>query len=219
MSCGAAHCLHEQTLTEDLCTLPPLSSGLDAIGRVWDARTGRAVWVLDGHVKQITALDWSPNGYQLATGSADDSVKIWDIRKLACTYTIPAHKSLVSDIKFFRAANERPSLPSTNGTISLSEASTPAAAADSEMQVDGEPAAPVAASSSSSILQRSGLYLVTGGYDSTVKIWSSDDWQLLRTVVTDSQKVMGIDVDPEGKFFVAGSSNRNFQLLGTEGSL
>lgn len=38
------------------------TGGLDAIARVWDARTGKTVWVLDGHVKQITALDWSPNG-------------------------------------------------------------------------------------------------------------------------------------------------------------
>jgi WD40 repeat protein len=38
------------------------NSGLDAIGRVWDLRSGRTAMVLDGHVKDILAIDFSPNG-------------------------------------------------------------------------------------------------------------------------------------------------------------
>src|SRR6202044_945208 len=37
-------------------------SGLDAIGRVWDLRTGRTAMVLDGHVQAIFAIAFSPNG-------------------------------------------------------------------------------------------------------------------------------------------------------------
>lgn len=38
------------------------SAGMDAIGRVWDLRTGRTAMVLDGHADKILALDFSPNG-------------------------------------------------------------------------------------------------------------------------------------------------------------
>ena len=38
-------------------------SGLDAIGRVWDLRTGRTAMVLDGHVEGILTMAFSPNGY------------------------------------------------------------------------------------------------------------------------------------------------------------
>ena len=38
-------------------------SGFDAIGRVWDTRTGRTAMVLDGHVKEILSMDFAPNGY------------------------------------------------------------------------------------------------------------------------------------------------------------
>ena len=38
-------------------------SGLDAYIRIWDLRSGRSICVLEGHVKQIHALDFSPNGY------------------------------------------------------------------------------------------------------------------------------------------------------------
>lgn len=36
----------------------------------------------------------------MATGSADNSIKLWDLRMRRCIYTIPAHKSLVSQVRF-----------------------------------------------------------------------------------------------------------------------
>ena len=38
--------------------------------------------------------------YHIATGSADNTVNIWDLRRRKCIYTIPAHNNLVSHIKF-----------------------------------------------------------------------------------------------------------------------
>ena len=73
---------------------------MDCVGRVWDTRTGRSAMTCEGHVKDILGLDWSSNGYQLATASADNTVKIWDMRTLRNIYTISAHQSLVSDIKY-----------------------------------------------------------------------------------------------------------------------
>lgn len=35
---------------------------MDAIGRLWDLRTGRSAMALQGHIKEIVGLDWSPNG-------------------------------------------------------------------------------------------------------------------------------------------------------------
>ena len=36
----------------------------------------------------------------MATGSDDNTVKIWDLRKRGAVHTILAHNKLVSDIKF-----------------------------------------------------------------------------------------------------------------------
>ena len=55
---------------------------------------------MEGHLKSILSLDFSPNGYQLATASEDNLVKIWDLRQSKCIYTIPAHKNLISKVKF-----------------------------------------------------------------------------------------------------------------------
>lgn len=53
-----------------------LYSGLDAFGRVWDLRTGRCVMFLEGHLGSIYGVDFSPNGYNIASASQDNSVKV-----------------------------------------------------------------------------------------------------------------------------------------------
>lgn len=74
--------------------------GLDAFGRVWDLRTGRCVMFLEGHLGSIYGVDFSPNGYHIASASHDNTCKIWDLRRRQPVYTIPAHTNLVSDVKY-----------------------------------------------------------------------------------------------------------------------
>ena len=62
--------------------------------------------VLDGHAREILSIDFAPNGFQVATASGDDTVRVWDMRALRSISTIPAHRSSVADVRFFRAADE-----------------------------------------------------------------------------------------------------------------
>lgn len=55
---------------------------------------------LDGHLGSIFGVDFSPNGFHIATGSQDNSCKIWDLRRRQPIYTIPAHLNLISDVKY-----------------------------------------------------------------------------------------------------------------------
>ena len=63
---------------------------------------------------------------------------------------------------------------------------------------------------------RSGLYLASAGYDGLVKLWSADDWQLLRTLPTDGGKVMSADLSADAKLLASGTYNRNFQIFAPE---
>ncbi|KAI1793523.1 U4/U6 snRNP-specific spliceosomal protein [Ganoderma leucocontextum] len=182
------------------------SGGLDAIGRVWDLRSGRTAMVLDGHVQPIYAITFSPNGYQIATGSGDDSIRIWNMRSLKALYTIAAHTSNVSDIRFFDG-DELPTAFSPdvvmNGT-------------DDDASPDVKPHDPE--KTLEEWKYRSGLYFVSGGYDYFVKLWSTDDWQLLRTLPTDGGRVMSVDLSHDGKMLASGTSNHNFQIFTPGGS-
>jgi WD40 repeat protein/serine/threonine protein kinase len=46
--------------------------------RVWDTQTGQPVTSLVGHTSIVTALAFSPDGQSLATGSYDETARIWD---------------------------------------------------------------------------------------------------------------------------------------------
>ncbi|KAG8753412.1 hypothetical protein FRC14_006069 [Serendipita sp. 396] len=169
------------------------SGGLDAFGRIWDLRTGRTAMVLNGHVQPIYAIDFSPNGYQVATGGGDDTIRLWDIRALKPIVTIPAHRSNVSDLRFFHSSSPLCSLEGPDvGEQVLTE--------DQVYE-----------------RYRSGLYLASAGYDGLVKIWSADDWQLVKALTADSEKVMSVDLSSDGKYLASGSFSRSYQLFTTEG--
>lgn len=65
-------------------------------------RSGKNILAFPAHTKQLISIVFMPNGYQLATGSDDNTVKIWDLRKKRNVEIVLAHNKLVSDIKFER---------------------------------------------------------------------------------------------------------------------
>jgi U4/U6 small nuclear ribonucleoprotein PRP4 len=68
-------------------------------------------------------------------------------------------------------------------------------------------------------LPKSGLFLVTAGFDCNVRIWSADEWSLIRNLATDAGKVMSVDVSSDAKFIASASYSRSFHLFGGDHSL
>lgn len=145
----------------------------------------------------------------MATGSGDDTVRIWDLRALKTAYTIPAHKSSISDVKFFRATSELPHIP-----LDLNGTSTPTNG--QAMEVDADTSNDKDTTPTSDVLPRSGLFLVTAGFDCNVRIWSADEWTMIRNLATDSGKVMSVDVSGDGKYIGSASYSRSFHLFGLD---
>ena len=51
--------------------------------KVWDAQTGQETLTLKGHSGYVLSVSFSPDGKRIVSGSADKTVKIWDISSLA----------------------------------------------------------------------------------------------------------------------------------------
>jgi WD40 repeat protein len=45
--------------------------------KLWDTTTDKEIKTLTGHPSWVNAVSFSPNGKLLATGSADNTVKLW----------------------------------------------------------------------------------------------------------------------------------------------
>jgi U4/U6 small nuclear ribonucleoprotein PRP4 len=137
------------------------------------------------------------HSHQIATGSNDDNIRIWDIRTLKAIYTIPAHTSAVSDLKFYRAPSvagfEYPCTIDVDGK-SKEEKQSAAQYLNGTDRIKLEEGGEGVEDSSVS-LGLSGLYLASSGYDGYVKLWSAEDWQLIKAMSSEAGgRVMSVDV-------------------------
>jgi len=65
-----------------------LGTGTASVVRIWDVKSQANVANFESHTAAVTSLAFSENGYYLATGSVDTTVKVWDLRKLKNIHTI-----------------------------------------------------------------------------------------------------------------------------------
>ena len=68
--------------------------------RLWNAETGACVRTLEGHGFGVSSVCFSPDGRQLASGSADSTVRLWDVETGACVKTLEGHGDWVRSVCF-----------------------------------------------------------------------------------------------------------------------
>jgi U4/U6 small nuclear ribonucleoprotein PRP4 len=143
--------------------------------------------VLRSHIKPILALDWSPNGYQLATGGEDNTIRVWDIRAAKCFYTIPAHKSTITQIRYWKSTDAF----ETNDFNSWTFSEAQEMIVDQSFDVDGD------IFTRGSRIRRvalDGSFLVSSSYDGTCKLWTDGDFKPLKSLSGLEGRIMCADI-------------------------
>lgn len=161
------------------------SGGMDSIGRIWDLRTGRTVMILDGHIRPIYALDWGVDGHRVLSGSGDGWIKCWDIRKVQGVGGLGAHRSVVSDLRWFKGIDN----PTDGHSLDMDE------------KGERRP-------------KKSGTFIVSGGFDKNVNIFSADDWALVQSLTGHTGNVHSVDTSLDGRWIVSGGYDRTVKLWG-----
>jgi WD40 repeat protein len=81
-------------------------------------KTGQLIRSLDGHTAEVLAMAWSPKGQVLATGSGDQSVRLWETSTGRCLANVTKHKGLVISLAWTPDGQTLAS-GDTEGTVNL----------------------------------------------------------------------------------------------------
>ncbi|KAK9480762.1 WD40-repeat-containing domain protein [Lipomyces japonicus] len=148
----------------------------DKTVRVFAAGTGGAcVRTFRGHANYVTAVDFNCKGNLVASGSFDESIKIWDLRRGTCLRTLPAHSDPVAGLHFSRDGTLIVS-GSHDGQIRLWDV-TSGQCLKTIIEPDNN--APVSAVKFSP----NGRYLLSSALDGSVRLWDylTSDGRCVRT--------------------------------------
>lgn len=119
--------LHTLSVSRDALTTAVVNpaSDLVAVGcaklgqlLVWNWRSESYVYKQQGHFYDVLSCDFSKDGSQVCTGSADGKVKVWSVRTGLCFVTFSEHKMPVTCVRFV-PSNHAVCSCSYDGTVRL----------------------------------------------------------------------------------------------------
>lgn len=165
---------HKQTVSSVVCQEadPQVISGsLDGTVRMWDLAAGKAMGVLTHHKKGVRAVTTHPTEFTFATASSAQ-IKQWKCPEGAFMQNFEGHNALINTL----AVNEDNVLFSggDNGSIAFWDWKT-----GHKFQHEESIAQPgsldAEAGIMTSMFDLTGLRLMTGETDKTIKVWKQDE--------------------------------------------
>ncbi|MBD2568499.1 eIF2A-related protein [Anabaena lutea] len=207
------------------------SASGDKTIKIWNTE-GKLLQTLEGHSEQINSINFSPDNQIIASASADNNIKLWRLDG-SLLNTFKGHGEQVRDVSFspdgkfvasvsadktirlWQVTVNQPQLDDIN-SVSFSKDKIFAAGWDGKV----------------SILQKNHLttfqahkdiinavafspdhkILVTASADKTIKIWNSQNYQLLKTITGHQNRVTNISISPDNQMLASGSADKTIKL-------
>lgn len=197
----------------------------DTLIHVYDTKTGKLRTKLEGHEGGVWALQYEGN--TLVSGSTDRSVRVWDIQKGICTQTFYGHTSTVRCLQIVMPADTgkvqdgrpvmmppKPLIITGSRDSQLRVWRLPEAGSRRYIQT-GPPANDdqcpyfirILAGHGHSVraISAHGDTLVSGSYDSTVRVWRISTGEQLHVMHGHVQKVYSVVLDHKRNQCISGS--------------
>jgi U4/U6 small nuclear ribonucleoprotein PRP4 len=186
------------------------SASFDYTWRLWDVETQTELYAQEGHSKEVFAFKFHPDGSLAASGGLDAVGRVWDLRTGKTAMILDGHIREIYSLDFAPNGYQIATASADNSVMvwDLRQMkSTFTIPAHTKMVSDvkfyqgkGE---------------NNGTFLATSSYDRTIKLWSSDNWVLQKTL-QEAEKVLAIDITTDMNYIAAARWDRYIELLTPE---
>jgi len=186
-----------------VCALAFSLGGILAAGgyktiRVWEINSGRLlVSISDAHSRDVTSVAFRPDGAVLASGSNDNTIKLWDMETGRLRKTIITHPAYVHAVAFSPDGR----LLAAGGedfTVKLWNART------------GERLQTLAGHSGvveALAFRPDGRFLLSGSADGSIKMWEVKTGRLWATLEGHAGPVLSLSYKKDGRYLASGGED------------
>ncbi|EPE02446.1 cell division control protein [Ophiostoma piceae UAMH 11346] len=209
----------------------------DTLIHIYDTKTGRLMKKLEGHEGGVWALQYEGN--VLVSGSTDRSVRVWDIEKGLCTQVFYGHTSTVRCLQILMPTAVPGKFEDGRQVMMPPKPLIITGSRDNQLRVwrlpepgsrryiqTGPPANDsecpyfirILAGHTSSVrsIAAHGDTLVSGSYDTTVRVWRISTGEALHVLHGHLQRVYSVVLDTKRNRCISGSMDSNVKIWDLE---
>ncbi|MHC5115317.1 MAG: protein kinase domain-containing protein, partial [Planctomycetota bacterium] len=182
------------------------SASVDETVRLWNARTGEIIAVLDDHSERVLVVDYSPDGELLATAARDGDIHLRRAEDGETIRVLTGNASIIYAFAFSPDGRLLASA-SSDGAVRLWETAS-GRLLPTSMKHENEVR--------SVAFSPEGDRLVSGGKGRVVRIWGLSDGRLVRTIPDVEGDILSVDVSHDGRFVVVADAMRGVRVFDLE---
>ncbi|KAG2491744.1 hypothetical protein HYH03_009907 [Edaphochlamys debaryana] len=175
-------------------------------GGVQGGAGGHCLGVLQGHSDLVCSVSYSPTGDMLASGSADETVRLWDVDGQCCVAVLQGHSGSVCSVAFSPDGQHLAS-GSWDNTVRIWDLSEALEEAVCTAVLQGH-----LDSVWSVAYNPDGGLLASGSFDNCVRLWDTDSGTCSSVLEGHTDTVLSVSFRPDGKLLASGSDDKSIRL-------